>query len=137
MISIAIVDSGPLIASANEADPEHRSCLEALQSPEYQLVIPALCVAEVTYLLGRREGAIVEAAFLRGLESFDVQAPLPREWFRVADLVKHYKNLGLGGTDASVVSLAERFKTDIILTLDHRHFGAIRPSHCDAFRLLP
>jgi hypothetical protein len=45
--------------------------------------------------------------------------------------------LGLGGTDASVVSLAERFKTDIILTLDRRHFGAIRPRHCDAFRLLP
>lgn len=137
MISIAIVDSGPLIASANTADPEHRPCLEALQSPEYQLVIPALCVAEVTYLLGRREGARAEAAFLRGLEPFDVEAPMPGEWSRVADLVKQYEKLGLGGTDASVVSLAERFKTDIILTLDHRHFGAVRPRHCDAFRLLP
>ncbi len=36
-----------------------------------------------------------------------------------------------------VISLAERFKTNITLTLDHRHFGAIRPRHCDAFHLLP
>ena len=137
MISIAIVDSGPLLASANVADPRHGSCLEALQSPTYQLVIPALCIAEVTYLLGRRKGPSAESAFLRGLEQFDVQAPLPGEWSRVAHLVEQYEGMGLGGTDASVVSLAERFKTDIILTLDHRHFRAIRPTHCDAFRLLP
>ncbi len=137
MISIAIVDSGPLIASANTADPQHRPCLAALRSPRYQLVIPALCVAEVTYLLGRREGARAEATFLRGLENFDVEAPMPAEWSRVADLVKRYEKLRLGGTDASVVALAERFKTDIIITLDHRHFGTIRPKHSDAFRLLP
>lgn len=137
MISIAIVDSGPLLASTNAADPQHGSCLEALQSPEYQLVIPALCIAEVTYLLGRREGPFAESAFLRGLEHFDVQAPMPSEWLRVADLVEQYEAMRLGGTDATVISLAERFKTDIILTLDRRHFGAIRPIHCDAFRLLP
>jgi predicted nucleic acid-binding protein len=39
--------------------------------------------------------------------------------------------------DASVVAVAERLKTARIATLDHRHFRAVRPAHCDAFELLP
>ena len=35
------------------------------------------------------------------------------------------------------VSLAERLNTDLIITLDRRHFSAVRPRHCPAFRLLP
>jgi len=41
------------------------------------------------------------------------------------------------GPDASVIALAERLETDTIITLDRRHFGAVRPRHCPAFRLLP
>jgi hypothetical protein len=36
-----------------------------------------------------------------------------------------------------VISLAERLNTDLVITLDRRHFGAVRPRHCRAFRLLP
>ena len=137
MISIAIVDSGPLIAAANLADPAHRVCLEALRRPRLRLVIPALCVAEAAYLLGRRQGAAIEAAFLRGLEAFDVQTPFADDWPRIADFVERYADFPLGATDASVIVLAERLETDLVITLDHRHFGAIQPRHCDHLRLLP
>ncbi len=43
----------------------------------------------------------------------------------------------LGGTDVSVVALVERLNIDTIIILDRRHFGAIRPRHCESFRLLP
>jgi predicted nucleic acid-binding protein len=43
----------------------------------------------------------------------------------------------LGGTDASVIALAERLHTDVVITLDQRHFGAVRPRHVPALRLLP
>ncbi len=137
MISTAIVDSGPLLASINRADPMHEACLDALRSPRWHLVIPALCVAEVTYLLGRAQGPSVEAVFLRGLTGFDVQAPLPEEWERIAELVEQYSRAGLGGTDASVVALAERLQTDLVVTLDRRHFSMVRPEHCSYFRLFP
>lgn len=137
MISIAIVDSGPLVAAANKADPDHQACLAVLQSPEFHLVIPTLCVAEVSYLIQQRRGALAEARFLRGLESFDVQGPTGDDWPRMADLVEKYADFPLGATDASVVALAERLKTDLVVTLDRRHFGAIRPRHCKHFRLLP
>ncbi len=137
MSSIAIVDTGPLVAAANRADPKHRVCLKALQAAEYALVIPALCVAEVSYLLQSKKGPDTEAAFLRGLERFDVQAPIGREWIRIAKLVEQYADFPLGGTDASIVALAERLNTEILITLDKRHFENVRPAHCDRFRLLP
>lgn len=137
MISIAIVDSGPLVAAANTADPDHRACLEALRTPGLHLVIPALCVAEAAYLIQQRRGPATEARFLRGLEGFDVQAPAAQDWRRIGELVEQYGDFPLEGTDASVVALAERLRTEIVLTLDRRHFGAVRPKHCERLRLLP
>jgi hypothetical protein len=137
MPSIAIVDSGPLVAVANKADPAHRACLAVLQDPQYHLVIPALCVAEVSYLIHERHGMLAEATFLRGMASFDVQAPHQEDWLRIAELVERYADFPLGGTDASVVTLTERLRTDLVITLDRRHFGVIRPRHCQRLRLLP
>ena len=137
MISIAVVDSGPLLAVANRADPDHEACLDVLSDSSYRLVIPAMCVAEVCYLLWRKKGPAAEARFLRGMEGVAVPAPLHAEWGRIAALVGIYADFPLGGTDAAVVSLAERLETDLIITLDHRHFRQIKPSHCNRFRLLP
>src|SRR5882672_11483384 len=87
MTSIAIVDSGPLLAAANRSDPDHADCLAVLRETKYRLVIPAMCVAEVSYFLGRRQGAELEARFLQGLEQFDVRAPAAAEWPRIAERV--------------------------------------------------
>lgn len=136
-ISLAIVDSGPLAAVANRADPDYDRCLAVLQDPTLRLVVPALCVAEVSFLLGKRKGPAVEAAFLRGLEGFAVMAPSRDEWSRIAELVEQYRDFPLGGTDASVVALAERLGTDRIVTLDRRHFGVVRDRAGHTFHLLP
>jgi predicted nucleic acid-binding protein len=137
MISIAVVDSGPLLAASNCADPDHARCVAVLERLDLRLVIPALCVAEVTYLLGRQQGSAVEAHFLRGLQGFDVRAPRGEEWAQAADLVERYADFPLGGTDASVVALAEALGTDLLVTLDRRHFTAIRGREGRPFRLLP
>lgn len=137
MTSVAIVDSGPLIAAAFRSDPDHSACVAALRTPGLRLVIPALCVAEVSYFLERRGGPAFAARFVRGLRGFDVRQPAPEEWERIAELVEEYGDLRIGVVDASVVSLAERLKTDLVFTLDHRHFGTVTPRHCAAFRLLP
>ena len=79
----------------------------------------------------------MEASFLRSLERVDVEAPAPQDWGRIGELVEHYHEFPLGGTDASIVALAERLAADIVITLDRRHFGAVRPRHRTAFELLP
>jgi uncharacterized protein len=137
MPSVAIVDSGPLIASAIRSDPDHRASLDALRTPGLRLVIPALCVAEVAYFLERRAHAAAAAAFVRGLRDFDVRPPAPDEWERVGELVEQYADLPLGVVDSTVVSLAERLDTDLVITLDHRHLGVVRPRHVERLRLLP
>jgi len=80
---------------------------------------------------------MVESRFLTTLADYDVHAPLPDDWVRIADLVRQYRHFPLGGTDASVIALAERLKTDLVITLDRRHFAAMRPRHVPAFRILP
>jgi hypothetical protein len=105
--------------------------------PGLRLYIPAMVAAEVTYMVGTRIGPEAEAVFLESLSVFRVEAPEPEDWPRIAELVRRYHNFPLGGTDASVIALAERLRTDLVITLDRRHFTAVRPRHCTAFRLLP
>ena len=134
---LAVVDTGPLYAVVDEDDADHARCRSILEDGSYRFIIPALVVAEATYLVGTRLGPEVEARFLRGLETMDIEAPEPADWRRIADLVQKYADFPLGGADASVVALAERLGTSTIVTLDVRHFGAIRPRRGPAFRLLP
>jgi predicted nucleic acid-binding protein len=134
---IAVVDAGPLYAVTDTDDQDHKRSRAVLERSDLQLVIPALVVAEVTYIVGRRLGPDAEARFLRGLAGFDIEGPAPEDWPRIADLVQRYRSFPLGGTDASVVTLAERLGATVLITLDHRHFAAIKPRHRAAFELLP
>jgi uncharacterized protein len=134
---IAVVDSGPLYAVSDADDDDHRRCRELLERGDLQLVVPALVVAEVTYMIGRRLGPKAESRFLAGLQGIDVEAPADDDWKRIGELVRRYASFPLGGTDASVVVLAERLDTDVVVTLDRGHFGAVKPRHRASFRLLP
>ena len=96
-----------------------------------------MVVAEVSYFIAERLNGDVEAKFLRSLESMVVEPPLRAEWPVIANLVERYSDFRLAGTDASVAVLAERYGTDTIITLDRRHFGALRMSDGRPFTLLP
>jgi predicted nucleic acid-binding protein len=136
-LRFAVVDSGPLYAAVDRDDQDHHRCLEVLRQPELRLVIPAMVLAEASYLVGNRLGSKVEAQFLAGLEELDVQAPTTEDWRRMSALVQRYANLGLGGVDASVIAMAERLRTDLVVTLDQQRFAAVQPRHCRSLRLLP
>ena len=134
---IAIVDAGPLYAALDVNDHDHRRSLDALQRSDLELIIPILVVTEVSYFAAKNLGAEVEDEFLRGLQTASVEAPTRNDWPLIANLVERYSDFPLGATDASVAVLAERVGTDMIVTLDRRHFGALRTSKGRAFTLLP
>jgi uncharacterized protein len=136
-VQIAIVDTGPLLAAVDIRDPRFDTAQNVLQMGGIVPIVPALVAGEVTYMVGRLHGPAVEAAFLRGLAEMDVRAPLAEDWRRIGDLVQQYRDFPLGGVDASVIALAERLGTDVVITFDRRHFTAVRPRHCDAFEILP
>jgi predicted nucleic acid-binding protein len=134
---IAIVDASPLYAAIDANDNSHSRCVAVLERVDLELIVPALVVAEVAYLTERRLGARVEAEFLRGLTGLEVEAPGAEDWEEIANLVERYGDFPIGATDASIVVLAERLDTDLIITLDRRHFLAMRMNNGGAFRLLP
>lgn len=136
-MTLAVVDTGPLYASVDADDADHARSVEALEQAGFRLVIPALVIAETTYLIGSRMGASVEARFLGGLAELDIEPPSREDFARMSELVGQYASFPLGGTDASVVALAERLGTPHVVTLDVRHFGAIRPRHVEAFEIWP
>jgi predicted nucleic acid-binding protein len=103
------------------------------------LIVPELVIAEVVYLLETRLGSEAEIRFLGDLAagnliSEPVAAP---DWLRIAELVSIYRDLPLGTVDASVVTAGERRGISQVATLDRRHFTVVRPSHVEAFELLP
>ena len=134
---LAILDTGPLYATVDVDDMDHAACRAVLERADLELVVPALVVAEAAYLVGRRLGPRIEAAFIRGLAELEVEAPLAEEWPVIADLVDRHADFPLGTSDASVVSLAERLDTKVIVTLDRRHFGVVRTAAGGSFQLLP
>jgi uncharacterized protein len=137
MSTLAIVDAGPLYAAADSDDRDHAASLATLSRPDLRLIVAALAVAEATYFVGRRLGPTAEQAFLSGLGELDVEGPTGEDFARMADLVKQYEDFPLGGTDASVIALAERLDAPVIVTLDRRHFASVKPRHRDAFELFP
>ena len=103
-------------------------------------VISPLILAEMDYLIQKFAGVAGELLFLEELSKGVYQlAPLTNEDVDAARrVIERYRSLGIGLADASIVVLADRYDTRDILTLDQRHFRAIRPmSGRKSFRLLP
>jgi len=98
-----------------------------------------MVIAEVCYLLHERAGARAEVQFLRSFERGELQLVELRlsDLTRIAELADKYADLGLGGTDASIVAVAERLRITEVATFDRRHFTVVRPAHVEVFSLLP
>ena len=56
---------------------------------------------------------------------------------RVADLLTTYAELKVGFVDCAVLAVTERLGEAKLATLDHRHFGTMRPRHVEGLELLP
>jgi uncharacterized protein len=136
---VLIVDTGPLVATSDTADPDHEPCRHLLESASGPLVTTALVVAEAAFLIARQVGPLGEAALLRDIEDgrLVVETLTLADWARARQLVEQYADLPLGATDASIVAIAERNRATDVATLDLRHFHVVRPSHVEAFVIRP
>jgi len=132
---VLVVDTGPLVATADTDDADHTACRALLETDRGPLVTTAMVVAEAAYLLDRQIGPSGEAALYTSIidGNLHVEALTAADWERIRDLVERYADLRLGGTDASIITIAERLGATRIATLNHRHFRVVRPAHVDAF----
>ncbi len=134
-----ILDTGPLLAALDAADPDHARCAKLLSEASEDLVVPTLVLAELDYWCHRRLGVDVWLTFLDDLLMgvYRPEHPTTGDLQRCRELQSQDKDQPLGVVDASVLSLVERLGEDRLATLDHRHFATVRPAHVDALALLP
>lgn len=134
-----IADTSGLLALFNAAEPDHAKVTEVVTSERDQLVVSPFVLAELDYLVGTRIGVTAETAMLRELAggAYHLATIDLDQLATAADVVNRYHDQRIGLTDASLVVLAERFRTHRLLTLDRRHFTVVQPLSGGTFELLP
>jgi uncharacterized protein len=136
---LILLDSSGIIAALNEADPHHTEAASALRGARPPLLLSPFVLAEVDYLLATRVGSQVERAFLAEVgKGAYLLAPFgPVDVAETRNVIEQYGDAQIGLADASIVVLAHRHGVGDVLTLDERHFRALRPGPRERFRLLP
>jgi hypothetical protein len=137
---VIIADTSGLYSIFNRRQPEHQAARAAIERDSGPLVLSPLVLAELDYFILARLGAQAEQKVLAELRSPAYRlASFTDDDFQLAsEVAVKYGDMELGLTDASIVVQAARHKTTRILSLDHKHFTAVRPLTGDAgFTLLP
>ena len=134
-----ILDTGPLLASLDAADPDHGRCAALVTGSSEDLVVPALVLGEVDYWCARRLSVDAWIVFLEDVEAgaYRIEATSMADLRRCRELQDRYRDLALGVVDASVIALAERLNEPKVATLDERHFRVVKPQHVPALDLMP
>jgi len=133
-----IVDTSALLAFFDASEPDHEAVSEVLGAAD-TLVVSPYVVAELDYLVGSRHGVDNELAVLDELTGGAWELPaLDQEGLRRSrEVISMYRDQEIGVADASIVVLAERYRTRRIASLDHRHFDVLRSLDGRSFDVLP
>ena len=134
-----IADTSGLISFFNESDPEHEAVVTWIETNNPVMVVSPYVVAEIDYLVATRKGVAAELAVLQELAggAYELAAIGAQDLDTAIDVVDRYRELDVGIADASIVVLADRYRTNTILTLDRRHFTVLRPLAGGRFTLVP
>jgi predicted nucleic acid-binding protein len=134
-----VLDTGPLLAALDAADPDHRRCARLLNDADEDLVVPILVLAELDYWCHQRLGSPAWLSFTEDLlaGAYRLETVTNGDLARSHEIQKQYDDQSLGVVDASVLALVERLGESKLATLDHRHFSMLRPAHVEGLQLLP
>ena len=134
-----VLDTSALLAALDAADPDHGPCAKLIVDSREDLIVPALVLSELDYWCGERLTLDVWLAFLKDVldGAYGVENPTHGDLVRSEELQRTYADLKVGVVDASILAVVERLGETKLATLDHRHFGTMRPRHVNALELLP
>ena len=126
-----VLDTSGLLAALDAGQRQHELARQVLEDDSGPLLLSPFVLAELDYLLLGRVGARAERALLDEVAAgaYDL---VP---FGPGEVAEAEPRIGLA--DASVAVIAAAAKTTRVLTLDERHFRALRPLWGEAFTLLP
>jgi uncharacterized protein len=138
---VILVDTNVIVALADRSDTAHELCRRWLEEQTDELALPITVLAEACYLIDRFGGPNAEAQFLDSVGSEPARRRsvnlIDADLRRMSELVRQYADRRLGGTDASLVAVAERLGVATIATINRRDFDNVRPPHVPAFTIVP
>jgi uncharacterized protein len=136
---VILLDTSGILAALFEDQRHHEECAKVLREAEGPLIISPFVLAETDYLIQKYAGIDAEIMFLQEIHRGAYKlAEYPQ--YLMDDtwrMIMRYRDLNIGLTDASLIMLADHYNCRDVLTLDLRHFRAIRPVTKKSFRILP
>ena len=134
-----IIDTSALLAYFDTDEPDRQVVAAVLDDTDEPLVVSPYVVAELDYLVVSRLGVTAELAVLAELAggAWDLPAIDAEGLADARAIIERYADQRIGVADASNVVLAARYRTQTIVTLDHRHFDVLRPLAGGRFTVLP
>ena len=134
-----LLDTSGLLAALDESQTHHEVCRDALNSARPPMLLSPFVLAELDYLLATKIGIEAELALLDEVarEAYQLETFDSADIQAARDVISKYADLEIGLADASLVILSERHGTMDVLTLDVRHFSALRGARGKRFRIWP
>jgi len=134
-----VADTGGILALLDRDDRHHAAVRASFERDGGRWILPWAILPEVDYLADRRLGPHVARAFAEDVRDglFRVDANVARDLPRAVTLLERHADLRIGLVDAVVMAQAERHRAEAIVTLDARHFRAVRLSLPRPPRLIP
>lgn len=134
-----LLDTSGVFAALNAREPEHEAARKALLDEPGPRILSPFVLAELDYLIGKRAGQQAAIDLLADVADgrYELAQVDESDVAAARDVITRCADLGLGLADASVVVLSDRYNADRILTLDQRHFRALRTPAGRPFTLLP
>lgn len=134
-----VLDSGGLYAALIESERHHEAARAVLETDAGPFLLSPFALCELGYLLATSVGGDVQLELLDDVAAgaYELAAFDADDLADARGVVEKHRDLGIGLTDASLVVLAARYTTDRVLTLDERHFRALRTLDGGPFSILP
>ena len=134
-----VLDTGPIVALLDAADPEHERCVAMVAGLHEDLIVPAAVLVEVDYWLLKLYGHQPWQSFMEDVASGAYRLHQISETIlhRAGEIERQYAELDLGLVDATVIATCEELDEPKVATLDRRDFSVVRPCHRDHLMLLP
>jgi uncharacterized protein len=135
---VILLDTSGLLAAIDSSQTHHSEAARSLSSAPPPLLLSPFVLAELDYLIASRIGYAARARLLEEVErgAYTLEPMTARDITSAHEVIDRYVDLGISLADASIVVLSQRHRIRNVLTLDERHFRALR-SDGKHFRLLP
>jgi hypothetical protein len=118
MLNTILIDAGPLIALFDKDDNYHKKIIEFIKNRNFKFITTSAVITEVSYMLNFN--IEVQIAFFEWImkEGVLLQEIKQKDFYRIVELTKKYRDRPMDFADATLVLAAEKTGINQIISID-------------------